>query len=101
MGAIQAAFALIQSSLKNDEFVNAKLYASTLWEIINHKYDNKIPEDQRQEYIAQGAYFLAKAILRSMSTGQRHVTGRKAESRTRGDSTRMQSVGDADSAGWG
>ena len=64
MGAIDAAFALIQSCMANNEYADAHLYASTLWEIINHKNDNKIPDVQRQRYIAKGAYWLASAILR-------------------------------------
>ena len=63
MGAIDAAFALIQSCMNNQEFVDAHLYASTLWEIINHKHDNKIPDNQRHEYIAKGAYHFAEATL--------------------------------------
>ena len=63
MGAINAAFALISSCIHNNESADAVLYASTLYEIINHKHDNKIPEDQRQSYIARGAYFLALATL--------------------------------------
>ena len=64
VGAIEAAFALIGSCMANKEYVDAKLYASTIFEIINHKHDNKIPEDDRQYYIARGAYFLARATLR-------------------------------------
>ena len=41
----------------------------TLWEIINHKHDNKIPDDLQQPYIAQGAHFLASATLRLARTG--------------------------------
>ena len=59
--ALDAAFALIESCLHNNEFSDAVLYASTLWEIINHKYDNKIPEDERPQYIARGAKYLAQA----------------------------------------
>ena len=69
MGAICAAFRLIQSCLQNKEYVDARLYASTLWGIINHKHDNKIPEDKRQEYIADGAYFLASATLSLAQNG--------------------------------
>ena len=69
MGAIRAAFQLIESCLQNREFADAILYASTLWEIINHKHDNKIPDDKRQRYIADGAYFLAYATLRSAQFG--------------------------------
>ena len=59
--ALDAAFALIESCLHNHEFDDAVLYASTLWEIINHKYDNKIPEDERPPYIARSAKYLAQA----------------------------------------
>ena len=69
MGAICAAFALIQSCMQNNEFVDAHLYASTLWEIINHKHDNKIPDNQRQRYIANGAHFLSEATLRLAKAG--------------------------------
>ena len=69
MGAIIAAFALIESCIQNQEFADAHLYASTLYEIINHKHDNKIPDDQRQRYIAEGAYYLAKATLRLAKNG--------------------------------
>ena len=69
MGAINSAFALISSSMSNNEFADAVLYASTLWEIINHKHDNKIPEDQRQPFIARGAHFLSLATLRLAMNG--------------------------------
>ena len=69
MGAIRAAFQLIESCLQNREFADAILYASTLWEIINHKHDNKIPDDQRQRYIADGAYYLALATLKLAKRG--------------------------------
>ena len=64
VGAIQAALALILSCLGNKEYADAKLYASTIFEIINHKHDNRIPEDERQIYVAHGAYHLALATLR-------------------------------------
>ena len=82
VGAIQAAFALIQSCLQNKEYEGAHLYASTLWEIINHKHDNKIPEGQRQKYTAHGAYYLASATLhleknRGVPVGQKHKVGQE------------------------
>ena len=85
MGAIDAAFALIQSCLTNKEYDDARLYASTLYEIINHKHDNKIPEDQREWYIAEGAYFLASATVRVADAGG--IPDREAESRTSGNCT--------------
>ena len=69
VGAIQAAFALIQSCMNNNEFADARLYASTLYEIINHKHDNKIPDNKRQQYIAEGAYYVATASLRLAQDG--------------------------------
>ena len=83
MGAINAIFALIDSCIQNKEYEDAKLYASTVYGIINHKYDNKIPEDQRQPYIADGAYFLASATLRlaqagGIPAGQKPTAGREA-----------------------
>ena len=62
-GAIRAAFALISSCLNNQKWADAHLYASTLYEIINHKHDNKIPDNLRQRYMAHGAYYLATAKL--------------------------------------
>ena len=81
--AIQAIFALISSCMKNEAFADARLYASTVWEIINHKYDNKIPENQRQAYIGDGAYFLASATLRlsqteGISAEEKHKAGQEA-----------------------
>ena len=83
VGAIDAAFFLIQSCMNNNEFADAHLYASTLFEIINHKYDNKIPDDQRQLYIARGAYFLATATLQLAQSGgippeEKQKTGQEA-----------------------
>ena len=68
VGAIQAAFALIDSCI-HKELDDAVLYASTLYEIINHKHDNKIPDDQRQRYIATGAFFLGQATLQLAKNG--------------------------------
>ena len=68
-GAIDAAFTLIDSCIHNNEYADAVLYASTLWEIINHKHDNKIPDDKRQIFTAQGAYYLARATLSSAKGG--------------------------------
>ena len=66
---IDAAFALIESCILNKEYESAELYARTLWEIINHKHDNKIPEDQRQRYIANGAREFARATYRLSKAG--------------------------------
>ena len=59
--ALDAAFALIESCLHNNAFDDAVFYAGSLWEIINHKHDNKIPENDRPQYIARSAKYLAQA----------------------------------------
>ena len=69
VGAINAALYLIESCIQNNEYADAHLYASTLYEIINHKHDNKIPDDQRQRFIAKGAYYLALTTLRLAQDG--------------------------------
>ena len=69
IGAIRAAFGLTSSCIHNKEFADAVLYASTLWEIINHKHDNKIPDDQQQQYIARGAFYLSTATLALAQNG--------------------------------
>jgi len=66
---IDAAFALIESCILNKEYESAELYARTLWEIINHKHDNKIPEDQRKRYLANGAREFARATYRLSKAG--------------------------------
>ena len=83
MGAIRAAIALIESCIHNKEYADAMLYASTLWGIINHKHDNKIPDDQRPKYIARGAHFLAAATLKLAQNGgippdEKRKAGREA-----------------------
>ena len=60
---------MIESCIQNKEFADAHLYASTLWEIINHKHDNKIPVDRREAYIARGAYHLAQSLLHLAQSG--------------------------------
>ena len=82
-GAIESAFTLISSCINNKVFADAVLYASTLWEIINHKHDNKIPDDERHIFTAKGAYYLALATFRLAQTGgipseEKPIAGREA-----------------------
>ena len=60
--AIIAGFALIESCIHNGEFFDALLYARTSWETITLSRDSHIPDNQRQEFIAKGAHYLAKAL---------------------------------------
>ena len=62
-GAIEAALFLIQSCIKNNEYSKAYRFANTLWEIINHKNDNKIPDNRHPKFLADGAYSLAQATF--------------------------------------
>ena len=61
--AIRASFALIESCIHNKEDEDAELYARTTWETITLSRDSHIPDDERQYFTAQGAYFLATAML--------------------------------------
>ena len=70
---IEAAFSLIECLIHNDEFVDAELFARTLWEILNssthHFEEDRIPDDQRQKYLARGAMEYARAIARLAEAG--------------------------------
>ena len=67
--AINASFSLVESCLHNKEFVDAELYARTTWETITLSRDSHIPDDQRQQFTANGAYFLALAMLQLAMNG--------------------------------
>ena len=63
---IEAAFALIQCSMRNHKYVDAELYARTLWEILHstthHFESDRIPDDKLQEYLGRGAKEYACSI---------------------------------------
>ena len=59
--AIKAGFAVIESSIHNREYFDAVLYARTTWETITLSRDSYIPENEREWFIAQSAFYLAKA----------------------------------------
>ena len=67
--AIDAAFDLIESCIHNKEYEDAELYARTTWETITLSRDSHIPDDKRQYFIAQGAYYLASAMFRLAQNG--------------------------------
>ena len=56
-----AAFALIESCLHNNEFEDAALYAHTAHEMIVNDADGIIPSDQRESLLAKGSYWLSRA----------------------------------------
>ena len=61
-GSMTAAFALIQSCIHKKKIEDAILYAREAMFMINMA-DNFIPADQRQEFLADGSYYLALAIF--------------------------------------
>ena len=67
--AINASFDLIESCLHNKEYVDAELYARTTWETITLSRDSHIPDDQRQYFTSNGAYYLASAMLNLAENG--------------------------------
>ena len=67
--AIDASFDLIESCLHNKEFVDAEVYARTTWETITLSRDSHIPDDRRQYFTANGAYYLASAMYELAMNG--------------------------------
>ena len=67
--AIRASFSLIESCLHNKEYVDAELYARTTWETITLSRDSHIPDNRRHWFTAQGAYYLAFAMLELAKNG--------------------------------
>ena len=67
--AINASFDLIESCIHNNEYVDAELYARTTWETITLSRDSHIPDDRRQYFTAEGAYFLALAMYELARNG--------------------------------
>ena len=61
--AIHASFDLIESCIHNKEYQDAALYARTTWETITLSRDSHIPDNQLQMFTAEGAYYLASAML--------------------------------------
>ena len=68
-GSINAAFALIQSCLHNNEYEDAENYARHAMFMINEMTDNFIPSDQRSRFLAEGSYWLARTIFHLAKAG--------------------------------
>ena len=68
-GSIHAALQLIQSCLHNDKYEDAEHYARHAMFMINDMTDNFIPSDQRSQFLADGSYYLARAILHLAKAG--------------------------------
>ena len=68
-GSTNAAFALIDSCIHNEEYEDAERYARHAMFMINEMTDNFIPADQRSEFLADGSHWLAQAILKLAKNG--------------------------------
>jgi hypothetical protein len=68
-GMYRAAFPLIEGLIRNEEFEQAVLIAGTAHEMIINDIDNVIPDNRRQEFIANGSRLLALATFRLAESG--------------------------------
>ena len=62
-------FGLIQSCLHNEELEDASLYAHTPYEMVLNDADSIIPSEQREELLAAGCYWLARATFHLAQAG--------------------------------
>ena len=63
-GSMKAALGLIESCIRNKEYEDAERYARHAYFMIAEMTDNFIPVDQRQRFLADGSFWLARAIYR-------------------------------------
>ena len=68
-GTIFAIFSLIQSFLNNDEYEEAERCARHAMFMIDEMTDNFIPANERTRFLAEGSYWLARAIHDLAKTG--------------------------------
>ena len=68
-GSINAAFALIESCLHNQEWEDAERYARHAMFMINEMTDNFIPSDLRPQFLADASYFLTRAVCSLAKAG--------------------------------
>ena len=68
-GSLNAAFALIQSCIHNNEYEDAERYARHAMFMINDMADNFIPSEQRPRFLADGSNYLASAIFHLAAAG--------------------------------
>ena len=68
-GSIRAALSFIQSCQHNGEYEDAVLYARHAMLMVNEMTDNFILGDQRQKYLADVSYVLARAIYSLATAG--------------------------------
>ena len=68
-GMLNAAFPLIAGLIHNEDYEQAHLIANTAYEMIINDTDNIIPENLRQQFLAQGSQLLALATFRLAESG--------------------------------
>ena len=68
-GSIDAALALIQSCLHNNEYERAEHYARHAMFMINEMTDNFIPADELPSFLARASRLLARSIYRLAESG--------------------------------
>ena len=61
-GSMNAALRLIESCIHNKQYEDAERYARHAMFMINDMADNFIPSDQRSRFLAEGSYYLSRAI---------------------------------------
>ena len=62
-GSMRAALQLIQSCLHTEEFEDSEHYARHAMSMINEATEVDIPANQRLRFLAEGSYWLARAIF--------------------------------------
>ena len=78
-----AAFALIQSCVHNEQYEDALLYAHTAHEMVSNDADGIIPSGQREPLLAEGSHWLASTTFNLAESGgippeEKHKAGEKA-----------------------
>ena len=68
-GMINAAFPLIDSLLRNNEFVQAHLIARTVYEMAMYPTNNDIPGHLQQPYLAHASRYFARATTQLAQSG--------------------------------
>ena len=68
-GMLNAAFPLIDGLMNNHEYEQAALIAGTAHEMIINDTDNIIPEEYRQQFLAEASGYLAQSTLRLAQSG--------------------------------
>ena len=68
-GSMRAALALIQSCIHNEEYEDAERYARHAYFMIAEMTDNFIPTAEQPHFLAEGSYWLARAIYRLAQAG--------------------------------